>query len=503
MKSETWVLLAGLVPVLLARAPEASPLTFGSGRFGLEIEGSLEGRYVQRIESSSPREHPQGALRLRAGSDLTDWIRLETAVTGLAGGPPRNPAGAGVFDLDRTLQDLSPSLELEEATLDFFFADADVRAGVQKFAWGKLDALQPNDLLNPESFHDPVLEDENDRKVGIPALSGTYYLPSLSGRIVPESLRFTAVWAPIVTPFHFPDEDERWYPPLARVPPESEVDGFTVRNEFRVRNGDLPSRNPVHGGGAARLAGYFQGADFSLYYFDGVDTQPALDADARGFVRFDPTNPGCVPFQPACFDVRSEVDVFPVFERIRAIGADAAYAVFGATLRAEAAWVMDRLYPKTIRDVVASQEFAPVDQLLLLTGEEQEVEVTLEPANVRRDAIEWGFGGDTLWDGTFVLVQVNQTAILDNDVDLLVSDTETRFAMTVRRSFLDERLEAELLAAYGMQGVYGLAHPRLTYDLTDFVDVRVGFLLVEGHEESMLGQYKRNDQAYVRIRFSF
>jgi hypothetical protein len=378
-----------------------------------------------------------------------------------------------------------------------------VRAGVQKFAWGKLDALQPNDLLNPESFHDPVLEDENDRKVGIPALSGTYYLPSLPGRIVPESLRFTAVWAPIVTPFHFPDEDERWYPPLARVPPESEVDGFTVRNEFRVRNGDLPSRNPVHGGGAARLAGYFQGADFSLYYFDGYDTQPALDADARGFVRVDPTNPAACPSSRRASTSARRSTSFPC---------SSAFARSAPTPPTPCSG--PRFAPKprgswagSIRSRFATwsrvRSSAPVDPVLLLTGEEQEVEVTLEPANVRSDAIEWGVGGDTLWEGTFVLVQMNQTAILDNDVDLLVSDTETRFAMTVRRTFLDERLEAELLAAYGMQGVYGLAHPRLTYDLTDFVDVRVGFLLVEGHEESMLGQYKRNDQAYVRICFSF
>lgn len=112
--------------------------------------------------------------------------------------------------------------------------------------------------------------------------------------------------------------------------------------------------------------------------------------------------------------------------------------------------------------------------------------------------------GDYLFFGnTFLLLQMNQTLVLDNDVDLLISDEETRIAMTVRRSFLDDRLTAELIGFYGMQGVYGLAHPRVTYDLTDTIDVRAGYVLIEGHEKSILGQYKRNDEAYVTVRFSF
>ena len=98
---------------------------------------------------------------------------------------------------------------------------------------------------------------------------------------------------------------------------------------------------------------------------------------------------------------------------------------------------------------------------------------------------------------------MTQTVVLDNDVDLLISDRETRIAATVRRRLLDDRLEAELLGLYGIQGVYGLGHVRITYDVTDALDLRIGYLLIEGHRDSFLGQYKANDQGYVRMRFSF
>ncbi len=486
---------AGLTALTLACAPAALAVTAVFSGARVEADGRLELQHVERVERGNPAQRPQGRLRLRLGLEPFPRVRLQGDLTGTAGGTPRDSRGAGVFDFDHVKQDISPSLEADEAYVEWSSKLVDLRVGLQRFAWGRLDGIQPNDLLNPEKFYDPLLEDEEDRKVGIPALAPTLHFPRWPG--LPSDLRLTGVWAPIVIPYHFPDEDERWYPPLARVPPESRVMGLTVRNEARFANRSLPRRSLANGTLAARLQGRLGGADFALYYFDGFDTAPILDAAARGFVRLDPLN-------PQLFDVRSEVEIFPVFERIRSAGADLAVNVFGVTLRAEGAYVLDRAYPRAIRDIVGNQQLGAIDPALLLTGQEQEVPVTLGPATVRRDGVEWGVGGDTLFsDGTFLLFQVNQTIVLDNDVDLLQSDTETRLAMTLRKSFLDERLRAEVIGVYGVQGVYGMGHPRLTYSVSDHLDLRVGYLLIEGREGSFLGQYKKNDEAYVRARVLF
>lgn len=461
-----------------------------------DLEGKLEFLYAQRTDFSSPRQDPQARLRLRLTSDLSSRIRFVTDLTGMAGGTARNPHAWGVYDFGHARQDLSPSLQLGEAYVDLHSSMVDLRLGLQQFAWGRLDAVQPNDLLNPERLYDPLLEQEEDRKIGVPAVAPTLYLPTFGSRFLPEELAVTLVWQPIYVPYLFPDVDERWYPPLVRAPRESEVMGFTVRNETRFRNTELPSLTLDNGTYAARVAGRFGPADFALYYFEGFDTAPALAAAARGFVRLDPANPQGI-------DVRSEIDVFPVFDRIRSAGGDLGWRVFDATVRLEAAYLFDRPYPRTLRDVLASEQIGAVDEVALFRSGEQVVPVTLAPINVRRNAIEWGVGADTYFGDTFVLVQANQTTLLRNDVDLLVSDYETRIALTVRRSFVDDRLKAELAGLYGMQGVYGMAHPRLTYVVNDHFDVRVGYLAIEGHEKSVLGQYRRNDEAYVRARLLF
>ena len=159
---------------------------------------------------------------------------------------------------------------------------------------------------------------------------------------------------------------------------------------------------------------------------------------------------------------------------------------------------------RNLQDVVATEQVGPIDPGLLLSGQEQPVTVILNPVNVRRDAIEWGAGGDGFVGDTFVLVQVNQTAVLaqrrepvhQRHRDPLLDDAAPEASSTIGCA-------RSCSALYGMQGVYGVAHPRLTYSISDHFDVRVGFVAIAGHEESVVGQYHRNDEGYVRVRFLF
>ena len=76
-----------------------------------------------------------------------------------------------------------------------------------------------------------------------------------------------------------------------------------------------------------------------------------------------------------------------------------------------------------------------------------------------------------------------------------------------------EHLDVHRLAQLGANGVLALCGDSTNIerkgfsgseiDVTDAFDVRVGLLWIEGHEESFLGQYRDNDQAYVRLRYLF
>lgn len=490
-----WGGIAASLALLAASSAGAASFELPGGK-RVDVAGRVEFLDAERFDSDTVRELPQGRIRTRITADPSPRYRLVLDATGTAGGTPRDPDGPGVFDLHRVRQDISPSLDFREAYAEVHSELLDVRVGIQKIAWGQLDTFQPNDLLSPLTYFDPFLEDEDDRKIGVPALAPTLFLPPEAGGGLLEEARLAFVWVPLHVPYYFPDIDERWYPPLARAPAFSEVQGVRVTNHSRFTNGRLPSRTIDNGAYGVRFSALAGGADFALYYFEGFDPLPALQASARGFVRLDPSAPRGV-------NVRSEVTVTPALDRIRSFGGDVAYRVLGATLRAEAAYVMDRPFPRNLRDVIASEHVGSVDLAELLRTGSTEVPIAIDAANVRRDGIEWGAGGDGFVGETFVLAQVNQTVVLDNDVNLLISDWQTRFLLTLRHGFLDDRLQAELRGLYAMQDVAGVAHPRLTYALTDQVDVRVGVLVIAGHARSLVGQFRDNDEAYVRLRYSF
>ena len=110
----------------------------------IDAAGKLEFLEVERVDSANPYQNPQGKLRLHLTTDFSSQVRWVTDLTGTAGGTPRDPRGAGVYDFNHVKQDISPSLEIGEAYLQIEAPALDLRLGLQKFAWGKLDAFQPN-----------------------------------------------------------------------------------------------------------------------------------------------------------------------------------------------------------------------------------------------------------------------------------------------------------------------------------------------------------------------
>src|SRR5262249_49626895 len=148
---------------------------------------------------------------------------------------------SGVYTFNNAFQDVSPALDFQEAYFDVHLHEVDLRIGLQKVAWGKLDRTQPNDLINTLSYIDPFLQDELERKLGVPAVQAVYPLPDSGG--APEGSDLTAVWVPQYVPFRFSRARcqvmngvshcniERWFPPAAIPPPT-----FTV---------PLPPGSPV------------------------------------------------------------------------------------------------------------------------------------------------------------------------------------------------------------------------------------------------------------------
>jgi hypothetical protein len=191
-------------------------------------------------------------------------------------------------------------------------------------------------------------------------------------------------------------------------------------------------------------------------------------------------------------------------------GADAAYELHGFTIRAEGAYGIDRLLPRSVSALVSDQSVkdaigSPDRQLelaqKLLAGEE--VPLDLGDLFVTSDTIEWGIGVDYLYNGWLPLVQVNQTVVLDDAPELLLEEVDTQLLLALRKSFLGERLDSELITVQSLARGYTVGIARLGYDFTDYLRAQIGFLLLAGSRNSLFGQFRDNDQAFLRIRYSF
>jgi len=423
-----------------------------------------------------------------------------------------NADRSGIYNLRDTFQDLSPGAEFEEAYFDLRLPSVDLRLGKQKVAWGKLDRSQPNDLINPMSYNDPLMLDEAERKIGVPAVQASYDLPAASW--LPEESRLTAVWVPQYVPWRFPLAGcqvhgttstcslERWFPPVAvpattiHVP--ANIGGlgtpaFSAPIGFQVQNEPSPSWRFANNEIALRYSAMLRDVDVALYYFHGFDPEPAFNLTATAF-----GNPLHLK------DLSAITTLTPEFHHIDAEGADFAYAFDRFTVRGEGAYVGGRPFARDLSNLVTNpQELAqPIaDALRQLAGGAASANVALPPSFAVRDAVEWGVGADYTYEGYMLLLQVNQTDVLHNDLSLLIKDVDSRLLGTLRKNFLSDTLQAQLVATQAFESGYSVLRPRLRYQITDALTGEIGYLFIAGRAHSVGGEYKRNGQGWFRLEY--
>lgn len=505
----------GIAIQVLAAATAGAIQTTVGGR-QIDLDAALSVRQVIEADRSSTHEQTLEQLRLRAAVSLASWLKFDSTTLGANGGPTIKHDRSGVYNLDDVFQDVSPSVDFEEAYADVFLPSVDLRLGKQKVAWGKLDRIQPNDLINPLNYSDPFLQEEVERKIGVPAVQASYYLPAWHG--VPSESRLTAVWVPRYFPYRFPLAGcdiqgrtsqcniERWFPPAAvppstftlNLPPGSPIPAVTLPLSFQVQNISPPKWRWENNEIGLRYSALVHDADVAFYYFHGFDAQPAFLLTAAALGQPDPSSPLGVK------NLSGATVLTPKFQQINALGADGAYAFDRFTVRGEGAFVFDRPFPRDLRFLLTDNS-SLIPQIPGILNDlrmgEGSAPVVLPPSFVVRNAVEWGLGADYVYEGYLLLLQLNQTDVLDNDIDLLIKNVETRFLANLRKSFLADTLQTQLVAIYGISSDYTLLRPRIAYRITDSITAEVGYLFIAGRAESVIGQYKHNSEGWVRLEY--
>ncbi len=456
--------ISSLPPVFLILFFVSSP-SLSYADEALSLSGRLDLRGVERQNRDSAQEDPSLEGRIKLDTTGETWrfhSWLEGGWDGTVKRPPRDHALFKTYD--RVYQSNSPYLECKELYVTHSSGALDLRAGIQRFAWGRLDEYPPNDLLNPWDYTRFLRKPLEDRKIGAPALSATVTSGDWTGE---------TAWVPVFVPYRLPILDERW----AGSSAASAIAQVVPNAIITPQEPDLPDRRIENGNIGLRIkrAGDIE---WAVNLFHGYDPKPVFKTTVLSII-------------PAGGAILIDPGYVPDFHKIDVIGIDAAAVRGELSIRAEAAYTFNRYF--NIRRELWGYPAVPAPGMYPLNSIEQ-----------KRDTVDYGIGADyRLFEDALLTVQAQQTVILGN-TDLMYSKTvETLFTAHVKIDWMNQKIKTNFNFAYNPEHGDAMASAEAWYVFTDFLKAGATYLTLTGPEQSTFGSYARNDQTEAEIQYSW
>jgi hypothetical protein len=422
----------------------------------LSASGRLNLRGVSELNENSVQEDPSVTGRLKLDAGGASWKFHSWLEGGWDGAVRRPTRDHSLFkSYDEVYQDNNPYLEIKELYLEYSFPALDLRAGIQRFAWGRLDEYPPNDLLNPWDYTQFLRRSLEDRKIGV---------PSVSASVTAGEWTHQAVWVPWFVPYRLSKPGERWAGSGG-----SQAGGI----EIIPQEGDLPSRTLQNGNVGFRSLR--QGdIEWAVNIYHGYDPKPVYRSTAF-IVTPEYIDPGYVPS----------------FHKITSIGFDAAAVTGGWSIRAEAAYTENRRF--NIKRELWGYPAVPLPGTY-----------PLNPVEVESDALDYGVGADyqPFEDGR-ITMQAQQTVILDRPDTLYERKFETLLWAHLKVWWMNQKIEAGATLAYNPEHRAHMAKASGTYIFTDSWKAGVTAVFLNGPEQSAFGRYSGNDQVEAELVWSW
>jgi len=455
----TWMRIHSIIFLLLALS--AAPCLADDF---LSLTGRMNLRGVLPLHGDSATEYPSLTGRVKIDTPSATW-RFHAWLEGGWDGSVELPAKdhALLKKFDEVYQSNTPWLEFKELYLAFVKGDFELRAGVQRFAWGRLDEYPINDLLNPWDYSQFLRKPLEDRKIGIPSLSANLNLGDWS---------FDAVWAPFLVPYRLPLPGERWSPdtvfsPLAR----------TSYGDVVPAEPDLPARTLGNGSFGLRLR-HSGDIEWALNLFHGYDPRPVFKTTALVVAPL----PGKFLVDPG---------YVPDFHKTTSLGADAATVMGAWSLRGEIAFALNRRF--NIR-----QELWGYPAIL------QPGVYPLRPNQRSSDTLDYGIGADyRLAEDVLLTVQAQQTVIFDRPDTFYDRTIETLLWFNVKAWWMNQKLETNLNLAWNPEHGDLMAKADAWYVFTDAWKAGMTAVSFSGPAQSLFGRYAGNDQVEAEIVYSW
>ncbi len=431
---------------------------------GISASGRLSVRGVEALHSDSVKEDPGASGRIKLEVNGPTWkfhTWLEGEWDGTVRRPPRDHSLFKNFDT--VYQSNSPYLEFKELYLQHASTMLDLKAGIQRFAWGRLDEFPPNDLLNPWDYTQFLRKPLEDRKIGV---------PSVSASLNKNDWTYEAAWVPWLVPYRLSMPDERWSGTSS-----ASTLSLVPNAEIVPTQPDLPPRTIWNSnvGLRARRVGDIE---WALNLYHGYDPSPVFKTTA--FV-IDP-QPGKTAIDPG---------YEPDFHRITSIGLDAAVVSGEWSLRAEAAYIMNRYY-----NIKRSFWGYPA---VLTPGTHP-----LNAIGQKTDVLDYGIGADyRLFEDGSLFLQALQIVILGNTDLLYERKIETILSANMKVFWMNQKVELNASIACNPEHGDDMAKAGAWYVFTDAWKAGMSAITFNGPPQSIFGRYWRNDQVEGELVYAW
>jgi hypothetical protein len=248
----------------------------------------------------------EGRLRVEYDRDIADNMRLYINALLQADDDEFTHGFVNDFEDDDLKRNY---FNFTEAFLDIYFADFDLRLGKQIVTWGKADVFNPTNNINPTDYSNLA----DDETIGVVAANMTYYWNDWSLQIV---------GVPGYTPTRLPPTGTRF----GLIPPDRiaviEDPSLPVALEVPIEDPELPSNTIDNSQYGLRLKTTYEGWDFSVSFYDGVNDLPVPS----------------VKYMDAPFPIPEAI--VPVYHRFRAVGGDFATTFDRWGFHGEAAYLI-------------------------------------------------------------------------------------------------------------------------------------------------------------------
>ncbi len=426
----------------------------------LTTSGRLSVRGVEELQDDSVPEDPGFSGRIKLDVTASSWRFHSWLEGGWDGAVTRPTRDNSLFkSFNEVYQDNTPFLEIKEVYLQYSGDILDLRAGIQRFAWGRLDEYPVNDLLNPWDYTQFLRRTLEDRKIGI---------PSISASVNTGDWTVQAVWVPVFIPYRLSMPDERW----------SGISTFSIpQAEIVPREAPLPERTAGNSNAGLRVS-HTGEVEWAVNLYHGYDPRPVFRSTSLTITQ-------------AANALLIDPGYVPDYHRITSLGMDTAFVTGAWSIRAEAAYSWNRFF--NIRHELWGYPAIFAQGVYPLNLIERE-----------SDTIDYGIGVDYRpFEDGLITVQAQQTVILDRTDALYDRKVESIIWSNLKTAWMNQKIENNIAVAYNPEHGALMTKANVSYTLADAWKATLSAVLLNGPPQSLFGRYARNDQIETELVYAW